>query len=108
MNRLIKTEKGIGWVGNFNKHMLTNVWKNMKRIKFTPTQLFIFIVIVVGAIGVACSILGMVSSTISLLKENVLIGIFCIIFDLLIILFCVWAIIEGIVKPLEKYNESYY
>jgi len=81
----------------------------MKNVSLTPTQLFIYIVIVIGAIGFVCAVMGMASSTISLLKNEFFVGVLCVILDLSLIVFCIWAIIEGIIKPLKEieHNEKH-
>ena len=63
---------------------------------------FLVIVLVIGAIGIISAIIGIIRSTINLVTENLEIGIISIVLDVALLLFCFWAIWEGVIKPLKR------
>ena len=68
----------------------------------TKEQIFIAIVIVLGIVGASFAVIGLTISSIQIMKESIGLGIFIVVFDIILVMFCVWAAIYGIVKPLKE------
>lgn len=69
-------------------------------------QIFIAVVIALGIVGAFSATIGLAHSTLKIAQEDHSLGIFLEIFDFALIIFCVWAVINGIIKPLKKLHKK--
>jgi len=69
-------------------------------------EIFIAVIIALGIVGAFSATIGLAHSTLKVAQENLSLGIFLGIFDFALLMFCAWAVINGIVKPLKKLHKK--
>lgn len=69
-------------------------------------SVFLVAICVLAIIGIMTAFVGIIASTVRIMRESVPCGIVCIFLDLFLISLIGWAIECGVIKPLKENKKN--